>query len=151
MENEDKDIRSVAAFALGSIGDVRAIDVLYQRLVDKQEDIAVRDSAARAIGKIGGDKSLAILRKLLSDSESKIRRAALSGLAVTCEDGVDQQLLGGFFELESFDPQSPITKKHIALAVRRLSLPVDEIRRRYEALAQRFGLKLGWKPETSCT
>lgn len=135
LENEDEDIRSVAAYALGSIGDVQAIDALHQRLADKQENISVRRNSARAIGKTGGDKSLAILCKLLSDGDFNIRCAALSGLAETCEDRVDQQLLSGSFLPESFDPQSSITEKQIAQASRRLSLPEHEIRRRYEALA----------------
>lgn len=74
-----------------------------------------------------------------------MRRAALSGLARTCQDEIDRKLLDYDFSSKpqwTLDPQSPITAKRISEAAKRLKRPSKEIRQRYKRLAERFGLKL---------
>jgi HEAT repeat protein len=51
LKDQDRDVRSIAAEALGKIGDDKAIDALIMAL--KDEDRAVRSSAAEALGQIG--------------------------------------------------------------------------------------------------
>jgi len=56
LEDEDPWIRAGAAFALGEIGDTRAVDLLISVL--KDEDSTVREEAAGALGKISDLKAV---------------------------------------------------------------------------------------------
>lgn len=148
LQDQAEDIRIETAEVLGEIGDAEALDALFRRVSDRQEEGEVRRVAAKAMGKIGGDKAVRLLQSLLGDNDAGIRRAALAGLAETCQDETDKRLLTGFLSSDPIDPQSPITEIHVVRHARP-SLPSDEVRRRYEALASRFGLKLAWKPAES--
>jgi len=82
LANERKEIRRVAALALGSIGK-SAIPVLTKAIFSK--DPLVRKYAARAIGNIGREaegKGVDALIKALSDSEAEVRREAVWSLAL---------------------------------------------------------------------
>jgi HEAT repeat protein len=51
LEDEYRDLRRVAAFALGEIGDERGVEPLIKAREDEYED--VRWAAAWALGRIG--------------------------------------------------------------------------------------------------
>lgn len=129
--------------ALGAIGDSRATDTLIERLQDIRVNEEVKATAI-ALGQIGDAKGIAILTALLSDSNENLRRTALGGLAQTCENETDRQLLSDNFQLKGswLDPLSPITADQIVKAAKRLNKPLREIQQHYAALALRFGLKL---------
>jgi len=55
LDDEDKDVRSVACGALGEIKDVRAVEPLIAKLDD--EDRGVRQQALRALAKITRDEN----------------------------------------------------------------------------------------------
>ncbi len=80
-----------------------------------------------------------------------MRRVALSGLAQTCEDETDRKLLSRDIDALDpwLDPQQEIDEAHVAYAAERLEQPAEEVCRRYEALAERFGLKLAWRRPTA--
>nr|VFK53540.1 MAG: NACHT domain-containing protein [Candidatus Kentron sp. TUN]VFK55607.1 MAG: NACHT domain-containing protein [Candidatus Kentron sp. TUN] len=141
---EDTAVRQAAATALGRIGDSHAVDVLVARLQDAEEDRFVQQAAAEALGKIGTEPALAALRDYLDAPIEDVRRAALGGLAQSCQDQTDRQLLSK--DLDGIrpwlDPARPIDTARMEEAARELGKPLTEIRRRYEALAAQFGLKV---------
>nr|VFJ69573.1 MAG: NACHT domain-containing protein [Candidatus Kentron sp. FW] len=145
---EDKWVRQAAVMALGKIGDPRATEALLARLADTEEDTVVREAAAVALGRIGAPAALEGLKDCLGHSTEAIRRAALEGLAQTCEDEVDRKLLSQDLDgldypfQRGLDPAQPIDAQRMAEAARKLEKPPEAIRRRYEALAARFGLTL---------
>ena len=85
----------------------------------------------------------------MQDAKEEIRRAALGGLAQTCKDEIDRELLSE--DIDGFgpwlDPQAPITVARINEAAEDLEQPVQAIASRYKELAQRFGLTL--EPEVA--
>ena len=54
LKDKDRDVRWVAAWALGEIGDQAAVPALSKALKDKHE--TVRDAAAEALKKLEGKK-----------------------------------------------------------------------------------------------
>jgi hypothetical protein len=82
----------------------------------------------------------------LGDDDADVREEALGVLAKITGDDIDRKLLSGARYLW-LDPKEPISHSHITEAVERLKLPREEIQRRYENLAKRFGLKLEWTAE----
>ena len=76
-----------------------------------------------------------------------MRRAAVEGLSQMCKDEADRKLLSRDLDaIEPFlDPQEEISEDRVRQAARGLDKPVEEVRHRYEALAQEFGLKLAWQ------
>nr|VFJ50653.1 MAG: NACHT domain-containing protein [Candidatus Kentron sp. FM]VFJ50815.1 MAG: NACHT domain-containing protein [Candidatus Kentron sp. FM]VFK10354.1 MAG: NACHT domain-containing protein [Candidatus Kentron sp. FM] len=141
---EYTEVRQAAAEALGQIGDPKAVDALVTRLRDAGEDTGVRRVAATALGKIGTEPTLNALQAALRDTVEAVRRAALGSLAQTCKDETDRRLL--FDNLYGFgpwlDPARPIDTARIEKAAQRLGETPEAIRRRYQALAARFGLTL---------
>ncbi len=148
---EDKDLRRAAAYALGQIGDARAVDALLQCLQDVQKDEDLWRAAAYALGQIGDARGLAVLRSYWQDEDEDLRRAALQGLAQSCEDELDRTLLSRDLDAVApgLDPQAIISPSRIERAAQELEKPPEAIKQRYEVLAQRFGLKLGWKPSSA--
>ncbi|VFM98043.1 MAG: NACHT domain-containing protein [Candidatus Kentron sp. G] len=130
--------------ALGEIGDLGAVEALMARLQDTEEDTSVRCAAARALGKIGTEPARAVLGDYLKDPNETLRCATLGGLAQGREDETDRKLLSR--DLHRFgpwlDPAVPIDAARIEEAARELEKPPEELRRRYQGLAARFGLTL---------
>ncbi len=143
---EDRGVRQKAATALGQIKAPRAIDTLLASLQDAKEDRGVRLMAAKALGQIGGTRALAGLLACLQDTDNDMRRTVIEGLAHNCADEIDRCLLSNDLDgIEPWlDPLSPITSDRIAEAADKLEKPPEEIQQRYEALVERFGLKLAF-------
>jgi HEAT repeat protein len=141
---EDQYVRQATIAALARIGDPRAIDAILERLQDAKENRRIRRAAAETLGRIGSERAIESLRACLKDPDEALRQAALGVLAQTCEDEAERSLLseGAFPAGPWLDPQSPITAERIAYAARRLRQPPEAIRARYQALAERFGLKV---------
>ena len=83
----------------------------------------------------------------LSANNRYARVEALEALSLMCKDKTDRKLLSR--NLDGFqpvlDPKKEIDEKRVRQAAKRLKIPADEVRRRYEALAQQFPLKLAWQ------
>ena len=79
IESTDIGVVQACAFALGNIGDTKAIEPLKKILSDS--DPQVRLHGVIALGKIGGQSSIDPLRKMLTDIEPNIRWDAAIGLA----------------------------------------------------------------------
>jgi len=145
LDDEDKDVRYAACNALGEIKDMRAVEPLIAKLDDEDKD--VRRVACRALGEIKDVRAVEPLIAKLDDESDRGRKAALEALAKITRDETDQKLLSEYFDARYswLDPKEPIAHARIAKAAEILELPPEEIQRRYEALAQQFGLILEWK------
>lgn len=70
LEADDPQVRAAAAWALGMMGDPRALAPLEWALTD--EDAAVRAQAALAVGRIGSYGSLDALEGMLADTSGDV-------------------------------------------------------------------------------
>jgi HEAT repeat protein len=145
LKDVDKDTRWAAAEALGRIGDSRAVDGLLGSLKDVEED--TRAATIYALGKTSDSRAVASLLGLLRDVEQSVRIAALGALA-TRMDATDKRLLSR--DLDGFppfrDPQDIIDDGTAVTASKLLEMDTSVIRSRYEQMAEKFGLRLGWRP-----
>lgn len=78
LSNEDWQIRSRAAEALGLIGAKKAVNPLIETLTD--ENSWVKKSAVESLGNIGNEKAADPLKKLLQDDDSEIHMAVSEAL-----------------------------------------------------------------------
>jgi hypothetical protein len=99
------------------------------------------------VGEIKEIQAVKPLIAKLDDEDKDVRQQALGALAKITRDETDQKLLSKYFDAEYswLDPKEPIAHARIAKAAETLNLPPEEIQRRYEELAQQFGLILEWK------
>ncbi|MEG4493943.1 HEAT repeat domain-containing protein, partial [Microcoleus sp. D3_18_C4] len=93
VEHSDSDVRRMAAYALGNIGDAQAIPGLLKLVEDS--DSHVRRSAADALGAIGDEQAIPGLLKLVEDSDSHVRRSAADALGAIG----DEQAIPGLLKL----------------------------------------------------
>lgn len=141
-KDPDFDTSVAAMNALADIGGAEVVPLLAEQM----QRPAVTSVATRAIGKIGGSLAAATLRAALESEEASTRRAALGGLAQMEKDHTDKTLLSK--DLDAFRPYidcaEPIDDNRVEVAAHKAGLSVDEIKARYEALAQRLPLKIAW-------
>jgi len=72
-------VQSSAAFALGEIGDERAVEILLQQMKDGETD-SIRSNAAIALGKIGKEETVPSLTSRLRDNKAGVRSSAALSL-----------------------------------------------------------------------
>lgn len=146
LEGESSKLQQVAAWALGHIGATQAVEPLIAKLEDK--DSKLRQVAARALGQIGNVQAIEPLIARLEDEDGFVLLAANEALlSLTCKDKIDRKLLShDFDDIEPFlEPQQEIDERWVEDAARELEMSVEDLRRRYEALAEKFPLKLSWQ------
>lgn len=78
LATEDADVRQYASWALGEIGDARAVGALVSMLMDKSP--VVRKRTAKALGKIGDSRATEPLIPLLTDDNADVRGEAARAL-----------------------------------------------------------------------
>jgi HEAT repeat protein len=78
LKNENWQIRLLAVWALGNIGNPKAIPALIQALQDENKQ--VRLIAAEALGKIGDSRAVSALIPALQDEDRDVRQAAVNAL-----------------------------------------------------------------------
>jgi len=78
LKDEDEDVRTNAAEALGKIKDERAVEPLIRALKNKDDD--VREEAAMALGEIGDTRAVEPLAALLKDEDHVVRQWAAMAL-----------------------------------------------------------------------
>lgn len=140
-----EEVRGVAAEALGAIGSPEAVSSLVESLADESPYVLSR--AAEALRSIGTPQAIAALQVALRDQSFHVRVAALGGLVEGSKDMVAKQLLSQDLDRLApwLDPQEPISANRVTKVALALSLPVDEVRRLYEPLAEEYGLRLEWR------
>ncbi|ACL17995.1 HEAT repeat domain-containing protein [Methanosphaerula palustris] len=80
LEDSHYAVRRDVALALGSIGDLRAIDPLRRLLITDPEE-TVRAGAAEALGLLVDDQAIPALRAAINDHAHSVRMAAAQALA----------------------------------------------------------------------
>jgi len=144
LDDRSPSVRRAAAEALGGLGGEKAVAELSGRLEDPNADL--RAFAAAALAHLGDGRGKALLAKLVQDRNPEVRIPAVGAYAYWRGE-VDRQLLsrhvvpGGPW----LDPQELVTEPRVTQASRRLGIPAEEVRSRYEALANDLGLKLSWR------
>ncbi|MBA3241569.1 MAG: NACHT domain-containing protein, partial [Acidobacteria bacterium] len=134
----------VAAEALIQIGDTRAVEQLATLLDDPDGDMW--ETAARLLASINDSRALEPAKIRLTSGEESVRISAVGILAQAVKDEIDRTLLSKDLDaLEPFfDPQQEIDEERVNAAAANLEMPTEEVRRRYEALAGQFSLRLAW-------
>lgn len=77
QHDEDENVRDNAAWALGGLGDLRAVDALRGALADKGEQTGAL--AANALARLG-EAGAAVLQAALDSPQRKVRNAARAAL-----------------------------------------------------------------------
>ena len=100
------------------------------------------------MGSIKSEKSIEPLIARLEDEDANVRMAALGGLAQGLEE-IDLKLLSRDLDGVNpfFDPREPINDLFAKKAASEFKLTVEDVRARYETLAERFGLRLAWRED----
>jgi hypothetical protein len=149
VSNPSIDIDAVrwAIIILGETKDPQSMEPLIKRLADENENIDVRTAAIEALGNIGDPRAVEPLLKRLEDENAEVRTAALGALAKIGEKETERKLLTRHLDGTSswLDPKDPVNEKRIKFAARELKLSAEEVRRRYERLGEKYGLRLEWK------
>ncbi len=107
LENEDTFIREQAAFTLGNIGDIRAVEPLIILLNDA--DAMVREKAARALGKIGDKLAVNALIAVLKDENENVRSNAAYALGKIGDNLALQPLIGALSDQNDIVVKNAIT------------------------------------------
>jgi hypothetical protein len=144
LKHQNSDVRQAVAEALGKIADPQAIEPLAASIQDPNSE--VRQAVIVALGRIENPRAVEILVGKLSSDDQAVRVGAFKSLLQGC-DPIDRRLLTqNFNAIEPFlDPQTVIGQQRVHQAVKTLNMRERTVRRRYEALAQRFGLNLAWQ------
>ncbi|NJM69657.1 MAG: HEAT repeat domain-containing protein [Scytonema sp. RU_4_4] len=173
LDDSNENVRRMVAFALGKIGD-KAVQPLIAKLDDSNENVLcavtlaliqigdkavepliaklddssenVRYAVEVALVQLGHTQTITVLFERLSADDQETRIMALKILSHTCKDKVDRKLLSR--DIDAFDPfldpQEEIDEERVRYAAERLKISVEEVRSRYQALAQQFPLKLNF-------
>jgi len=91
LKDEDEDVRSNAANALGKTGSKKAVQPLIDVLKDENED--VRKEAAEALGYIESEKAVQPLIDALRDEDEHVRSAATYSLMIIDHEIAEKSLI----------------------------------------------------------
>ncbi|WP_181387087.1 HEAT repeat domain-containing protein [Streptomyces sp. Act143] len=132
--------------AIVLIGDPGAARRLSELRTEEDRRLDVVLTAA--LGALGDTTARRAVHEAMAHSDKEIRRKALWSLATLERDEVTRVLLSRDHDgiAPGLDPQDEIEESSLGPYARILGLPVREVRSRYEELAERFPLTLGWRP-----
>ncbi len=91
LKDDDTNVRETAAFVLGEIGDIRAIDLLIVTLNDNVS--SVREHSAIALGKLRDSRAVNPLILKLKDHVPIVRAAAARALGTLCDYKAPESLI----------------------------------------------------------
>ncbi|WP_427161853.1 HEAT repeat domain-containing protein [Aliinostoc sp. HNIBRCY26] len=145
LDDSDEDVRLAVVEALGKIGSTQAVKPLIAKLDDSDKNLV--EVIEKALCKLGHKQTINDLFERLSSDDRKIRTVTLKKLSLTCDEYIDCKLLSR--DIDAFDPfldpQKEIDEERVQYAAEVLEISVEEVRSRYQALAQKFRLKLNIK------
>ncbi|MBD2506861.1 HEAT repeat domain-containing protein [Nostoc muscorum FACHB-395] len=144
LNDADSDMQRAVAGALGEIKDARALEPLIAKLNDADSD--VQEAVEAALVKLGDTKTIQKLLNRLSSENQNTRVITLRALSWICQDKIDRKLLSRDVDaLNPFlDPGEEIDEERVNYAAAQLEISVEEVRMRYQTLAQQFGLRLNF-------
>jgi len=144
VDHPNSALRRDVAMALGNIGSERAVEPLIAKLDDPKAD--VRRAIAEALGNIGSERAVEQLITKLDDPEADFRIFTLQTLSHNFPEKDRRMLSEDLNGLYPFlDPHQEISTEFASKAAEELKLTIKEVQARYEALAERFHLKLEWR------
>jgi HEAT repeat protein len=148
LDDSDEGVRRAVAWALGKIKDTRAVQPLIAKLDDSDKD--VRQAVEAALAQLGHTQTITVLFERLSADDRETRVMALKALSRTCKDEVDRKLLSRDLDAVNpfVDPQEEIDEERVRYAAENLEISVEEVRSRYQALAEQFQLKLNFADDS---
>ena len=147
LEHPEEQVRAAAAKALGLVGDPRAVSPLARHARDAS--LHARLEVVAALGRLAGADNEAEKRLLaaLDDDLQFIREVSLSWLLREA-DPIDRALMSPQLDaVMTIDPRERITNHAVTVAARKLGLDEDDVRRRYESVADRLDgkIRLEWR------
>jgi HEAT repeat protein len=80
LQDRQVPVRQIAAFALGEIGDLSAVEGLVEGLEDEHH--VVRQVAAVSLGKLGAAEAVGPLLRAIDDDSELVRKAAINALGM---------------------------------------------------------------------
>lgn len=143
-EPHDGDPRLDIVEALARIGDPRAVPALKNLHTGESWELGFVVSAALAL--CGESDACRALHEAMADEQMETRRAALWSLASLEVDEVDRVLLSRHHDgiAPGLDPEEEIEEWDLRRCAAAVHLPVQQVRVRYERLADRYPLQLTW-------
>ncbi|MEH2078537.1 MAG: HEAT repeat domain-containing protein, partial [Nostoc sp.] len=149
FNDADRNVLQAVAGALGEIKDARAVEPLITKLNDA--DSNVQRAVEAALVKLGDAKTIQKLLNRLSSKNQNTRVITLRALSWICQDQIDRQLLSRDIDaLNPFlDPEQEIDEERVNHAAAQLEISVEDVRMRYQTLAQQFGLRLNLTTDAS--
>jgi HEAT repeat protein len=144
LKHEDLGVVQVSVNAFKTMADTRSVDPLVTRLGDDREQLV---EVIDALGAIAEKRATEHLTPYLYDANMIIRKTTLEACANIRGDNLDQKLLSDDLDAISpwLDPQELIDDRRAESVAEKLELPLEYVRKRYEDLADAFGLKLSWR------
>jgi HEAT repeat protein len=130
--------------ALSQIKSPQVVKPLIAKLDDVDKD--VRQVVVEALGQIKSPQVVKPLIAKLDDVDKDVRQVVVEALSWICQDQINRKLLSRDVDaLEPFlDPAEEIDQERVNYAAAQLEISVEEVRMRYQTLAQQFGLRLNF-------
>ncbi len=99
------------------------------------------------LGKTKSNQAVEVIIARLDDEREMVRKTALGALAKIQEDETDRKLLSRVIDGIGpwLDPQEPIGDDRVKKAAAKLEMPEEEVRLRYEKLAEKYKLRISWQ------
>ncbi|MBC1222493.1 HEAT repeat domain-containing protein [Nostoc sp. UCD121] len=149
LNHVDSDVQQAVAGALGKINDPRVLEPLIAKL--NNADSEVQQAVEAALVQLGDTQTIQKLLNRLSSENQNTRVITLRALSWICQDKIDRELLSR--DVDAFnpflDPQEEINEERVNYAAAQLDISIEEVRMRYQKLAQQFGLRLNFTTDAS--
>jgi HEAT repeat protein len=145
LREDGSEVNRLAAQILGFIKSIEAIASLAALLDGEDRNREARLQALWSLGAIGSDEALAHVLPWLHNEDPDFRKNALAGIGESLPEIDDRLLSRAFDRREALDPRDVICESRIVEGADKLDISKEEVRARYEALADRFPLQLEWR------
>lgn len=135
------------AQALGRFGDTRARKPLLKLM--KEHSLKPPSPVVVTLASLGVPQASRAVERAMTDPSAQDRAEILWSLASLESDRHARMLLSQNHDGKSpgRDPAQTIDEQALARGSEATELPVEEVRARYEALTERYPLKLAWLPQ----
>jgi len=141
IQDTDVQIRHAAITALGRMREVKAVEQIFPFLRDM--NINTRRIALRALAMIFGEENDHFL---LKDSTSHSYVTYFSPSTRTPFTPFSERMMIQHHDMY-IDPAVAINFSQVIDLVDKIKKPLSEIRKRYEMIAERYGITLGWNED----